>query len=600
MPYTQLNNLEFLEIKQALKDYLRAQSDFTDYDFEASALSQLLDVLAYNTYYTAFNTNMVANELFLDSATLRDNVVALAKQLGYTPKSVTSPVAVLNFDISFPGPAPASVIFKAGTGFVTNYDNVLYRYVLKEDRKVEVANGVASFANVELYEGSLVNVRTPVSTALKSQKYIIDNSSVDLNTLIIRVFESNTSSVFTEYKKATSILDIGSNDKIYFINETEDENYEVFFGDGVLGKKLEDGQVVEMSYITTRGAESNGAKSFTFNGRLQDENEVPLTVSFNPQNITTVTKATGGAEIESIEKIKFNAPKFYASQNRAVTANDFKAIVRNLYPSISDIIVFGGEDQVPPSYGKVFIAIKPTEANTLSSFTKDDLKEELKNYTVASIRTEFVDPSILFIEMSSKIYYDGTKTNLLPAQVASQVTTAIQEYLKTSQTEKFNGKFRYSKFIGVIDNSDRAINSNDTDITLRKDFFAQINSSSYYEICYQNEFLKDCDNPVVSSTGMTVFEHPTYTSYLEDRNGKIVLYRLDSLTGEKILLNDSVGDIDYVHGEIKLYDFTILKGTFSDNRIELRVKPANKDIEVKREVYLDVDISKSSFVAYKE
>ena len=600
MPYTQLNNLDFTQIKEALKDYMRAQSDFTDYDFEASALSQLLDVLAYNTYYTAFNTNMVVNEMFLDSATLRDNVVALAKQLGYAPKSVTAPVAVVNFDISFPGLAPASVIFKAGTGFVTNYDNILYRYVLKEDRKVEVANGVAAFTDVELYEGSLVTTRTPVSSALKDQRFKIENASVDLNTLIIRIFESNTSSVFTEYKKSSSILDIGAEDKIYFVNETEDENYEIFFGDGVLGKKLEDGQVVEMTYISTRGADSNGAKSFTFNGRLQDENETPLTISFTPQNITTVAKSSGGAEIESIAKIKYNAPKFYASQNRAVTANDFKAIVRNLYPSISDIIVFGGEDQVPPAYGKVFIAIKPTEANTLSSFTKNSLTEELKKYTVASIRPEFVDPSILYVEMTSKIYFDGTKTNLLPAQVAAEVSTAIQEYLKTSQTEKFNGKFRYSKFIGVIDNSNRAINSNDTDITLRKDFYAQINSSSYYEICYQNEFLKDCDDPVVSSTGMTVFEHPTYTSYLEDRNGKIVLYRLDSLTGEKILLNDSVGDIDYVNGEIKLYDFTILKGSFSDNRIELRVKPANKDIEVKREVYLDVDISKSSFVAYKE
>ena len=600
MPYTQLNNLDFTEIKEALKDYMRAQSDFTDYDFEASALSQLLDVLAYNTYYTAFNTNMVVNEMFLDSATLRDNVVALAKQLGYAPKSVTAPVAVVNFDISFPGLAPASVIFKAGTGFVTNYDNILYRYVLKEDRKAEVANGVAAFTDVELYEGSLVTTRTPVSSALKDQRFKIENASVDLNTLIIRIFESNTSSVFTEYKKSSSILDIGAEDKIYFVNETEDENYEIFFGDGVLGKKLEDGQVVEMTYISTRGADSNGAKSFTFNGRLQDENETPLTISFTPQNITTVAKSSGGAEIESIAKIKYNAPKFYASQNRAVTANDFKAIVRNLYPSISDIIVFGGEDQVPPAYGKVFIAIKPTEANTLSSFTKNSLTEELKKYTVASIRPEFVDPSILYVEMTSKIYFDGTKTNLLPTQVAAEVSTAIQEYLKTSQTEKFNGKFRYSKFIGVIDNSNRAINSNDTDITLRKDFYAQINSSSYYEICYQNEFLKDCDDPVVSSTGMTVFEHPTYTSYLEDRNGKIVLYRLDSLTGEKILLNDSVGDIDYVNGEIKLYDFTILKGSFSDNRIELRVKPANKDIEVKREVYLDVDISKSSFVAYKE
>ena len=599
MPYTQLNNLDFNNIKNALKDYMRAQSDFTDYDFEGSALSQLIDVLAYNTYYTAFNTNMVVNELFLDSATLRDNVVALAKQLGYSPKSITSPTATLDFDITFTGGSiPASVIFKAGTGFVTNYDNTLYRYVLKEDAKVEVANGVASFSE-EFFEGSLVTTRTEVNSVLKSQRFKIQNPAADLSTLVIKVFQSPTSSAFQEYKRADSILDIGSDDEVYFISEIEDEQYEIFFGDGVLGKKLADGETIEMSYVVTSGPSSNGAKSFTFNGRIQDENLVPITVPFTV-SIGTVVKSSGGADIESIDKIKYNAPKFYASQNRAVTVNDFKAIVRNIYPSISDIIVFGGEDQVPPAYGKVFIAIKPTEANTLSSFTKNSLTEELKKYTVASIRPEFVDPSILYVEMTSKIYFDGTKTNLLPAQVAAEVSTAIQEYLKTSQTEKFNGKFRYSKFIGVIDNSNRAINSNDTDITLRKDFYAQINSSSYYEICYQNEFLKDCDDPVVSSTGMTVFEHPTYTSYLEDRNGKIVLYRLDSLTGEKILLNDSVGDIDYVNGEIKLYDFTILKGSFSDNRIELRVKPANKDIEVKREVYLDVDISKSSFVAYKE
>ena len=599
MPYTQLNNLDFNNIKNALKDYMRAQSDFTDYDFEGSALSQLIDVLAYNTYYTAFNTNMVVNELFLDSATLRDNVVALAKQLGYSPKSVTSPTAKLDFDITFTGGSiPASVIFKAGTGFVTNYDNTLYRYVLKEDAKVEVANGVASFSE-EFFEGSLVTTRTEVNSVLKSQRFKIQNPAADLSTLVIKVYQSPTSSAFQEYKRADSILDIGSEDEVYFISEIEDEQYEIFFGDGVLGKKLADGETIEMSYVVTSGPSSNGAKSFTFNGRIQDENLVPITVPFTV-SIGTVVKSSGGADIESIDKIKYNAPKFYASQNRAVTVNDFKAIVRNIYPSISDIIVFGGEDQVPPAYGKVFIAIKPTEANTLSSFTKNSLTEELKKYTVASIRPEFVDPSILYVEMTSKIYFDGTKTNLLPTQVAAEVSTAIQEYLKTSQTEKFNGKFRYSKFIGVIDNSNRAINSNDTDITLRKDFYAQINSSSYYEICYQNEFLKDCDDPVVSSTGMTVFEHPTYTSYLEDRNGKIVLYRLDSLTGEKILLNDSVGDIDYVNGEIKLYDFTILKGSFSDNRIELRVKPANKDIEVKREVYLDVDISKSSFVAYKE
>lgn len=600
MPYTQLNNLDFIEIKTALKDYMRAQTDFTDYDFEGSALSQLLDVLAYNTYYTAFNANMVVNEMFLDSATLRDNVVALAKQLGYTPKSISSPTAEVSFDLTFLSTAPASVTLKAGTGFVTNYDNTLYRYIVRNDVKVEVSNKVASFNNLILNEGSTVLTRTSFDDSIKSQRFRINNPAADLNTLVIRVYQSVGSSVFEEYKKADSVLDIGSDDKVYFISEVEDEQYEIFFGDNILGKKPVDGEIIEISYITTNGSSSNGAKSFLFNGRIEDENNTPISLPFNVSTITTTSKSSGGSDIESIEKIKFNATKFYGSQNRAVTSNDYSAIVRNLYPSISDIIVFGGEDQVPPEYGKVFISVKPEEAASLSAFTKSQLTKELRQYTVASVKPEFIDPSILFVELNSKIYYNGSKTNALPTEIASIATTGIQEYLKTSGTEKFNGKFRYSKFIGVIDGSDRSINSNITDVTLRKDFIAQINSSSYYEVCYQNAFLKDCDNPVLSSTGMTVFEHPNFTSFLEDRNGKIVLYRLDSLTGEKILLDDSIGDIDYEKGEVKLYNFTILKGSFSDNRVELRVKPLSKDIEVKREVYLDVDISKSTFVAYKE
>ncbi len=599
MPYTQLNNLDFIEIKTALKEYMRAQTDFTDYDFEGSALSQMIDVLAYNTYYTAFNTNMVVNELFLDSATLRDNVVSLAKQLGYSPKSVTAPKAVISFNITFVNNAPASVVFKAGTGFVTNYDNTLYRYVLKNDMKVEVSNGVASFVDVPVYEGAYIQTKTVIDGAAKNQRFKIENSSADLDTLSINVYQSAQSSIFDEFQSG-EVLDIGSDDKVYFISEIEDENYEIFFGDGVLGKKLEDGQVVEMSYITTNGPDSNGAKSFTFNGRLEDDDGIAVSVPFTVGSVTPSSKASGGAAIESIEKIKYNAPKVYGAQNRAVTTNDYAAIVRTLYPAVGDIIVFGGEDQEPPAYGKVFISVKPTQASSLSALTKKNLYDKLKKYTVASIKPEFIDPSILYIEINSKISYDGTKTNALPTQIASSAATAIQEYLETSGTEKYNGKFRYSKFIGVIDGSDRAINSNDTSITLRKDFYAQINASSYYEVCYQNAFLKDCDNPVLSSTGMTVFEYPEYTSYLEDRDGKIVLYRLDSLTGEKILLDDSVGVINYDKGETILYNFTILKGSFSDNRIELRVKPANKDIEVKREVYLDVDISKSTFVAYKE
>jgi len=600
MPYTQLNNLDFANIKTALKDYMSAQSDFTDYDFEGSALSNMLDVLAYNTYYTAFNTNMVANELFLDSATLRDNVVSLAKQLGYTPKSITSPKAVVDLDLTFTGTPPSAVTLKAGSGFVSNFDGSLYRFVVTEDAKVSVVNNIASFDDLSIYEGSYLTTNTTIDTSLKNQRFIIENSGVDTNTVKIRVYQSAGSSIYEDYSLASNILDIGATDKVFFISEQEDENYEIFFGDGVLGKKLEDGNVVQISYVVTNGDDTNGAKTFTFNGILEDQNNAPLTVPFGVTTLTTSSIAAGGAAIETIDKIKFNAPKFYGSQNRAVTSNDYKAIVRNLYPAVSDIIVFGGEEQEPPAYGKVFLSVKPTEAAALSAFTKSDLKEKLKKHTVASIRPEFVDPSLLYLELTSNVYYDVNKTKLLPAEMAVKASNAVTEYLKTSGTEKFNGKFRYSKFISVIDSADRAINSNDTDVTMRKDFIAQINSSSYYEICYKNPFYIDCNNPVVTSTGMTVFEYPTVTSYLEDRNGKLVLYRLDSITGEKILLNDSVGTIDYTKGEITMSDFTILKGSFSDNRIELRVKPANKDIEVKREVYLDVDISQSKFVAYKE
>ena len=599
MPYTQVNNLDFTDIKTALKEYMRAQTDFTDYDFEGSAISNMLDVLAYNTYYTAFNTNMVVNELFLDSASLRDNVVSLAKQLGYSPKSITAPKAVIDLDISFTGTAPAAVNIKAGSGFVTNFDGSLYRFILKEDNKVSVANGVASFEGIEVYEGSFLKTLTEVGTD-SSQRYKISNIGLDTNTIKIKVYESISSTVFTEFKSAKNILDVGADDNVYFINESEDEDYEIFFGDGILGKKLTPGQVVHMSYVITNGPTTNGAKVFTFNGLMEDENGTPITVPFSVSNINTTSEASGGEDIESVEKIKYNAPKLFGSQNRAVTSNDYKAIVRDLYPSVSDIIVFGGEDQEPPAYGKVFLSVKPSEAVTLSSFTKNELKDSLKKYCVASIRPEFVDPSVLHLELTSNIYYNSIKSNLMPTEMAAKASTSVVTYLKTSGTEKFNGKFRYSKFISVIDSADRAINSNDTDITMRKDFIAQINSSSYYEVCYQNAFKKDCDNPVVSSTGITTFEFPNYTSYLEDRDGKIVLYRLDPITNEKILLDDSVGTIDYDKGEIQLFNFTILKGSFSDNRIELRVKPANKDIEVKREAYLDVDVSKSKFVAYKE
>ncbi len=601
MPYTQLNNLDFRDIKSTLKEYLRAESDFTDYDFEGSTLSQLLDVLAYNTYYTAFNTNMVVNELFLDSASLRDNVVSLAKQLGYTPKSITASKAKVNFNVNIPNNAPDYVLLKEGTGFLTNYDDTTYQFVATKDFKAEVANGVAQFEDIEIVEGTLVTTNTTFSTAVKGQKFKIENSKADINTLTIKVFNNANSTDADEWKKADNILDptVNSESKVYFVSEIEDENYEVVFGDGVLGKALGNGNVVQMSYVVTHGKEVNGAKTFTFGGVLSDASTT-LTVPFNVTGITTIDKAYGGEDIESVAKIKYLAPKFFSSQNRAVTSSDYEVIARNVYPAISDIIVFGGEEQVPPDYGKVFIAIKPNDASFLSAYTKNQIVNDLKRYSVGSVRPVLVDPSILFVELDSKIFFDGNMTELLPQQVAGNAAKGITEYLKTSQTEKFNGKFRYSKFISVIDESDRAIKSNLTSVTLRKDFYAQLNSSSFYEICYQNAFKVDCDDPVVSSTGFITLEYPNYTTYLEDRSGKIVLYRLDPVSGEKIVLDDSLGDVDYAKGEIMLYDLTLIQGSFSDNRIELRVKPASNDVTVLREVYLDVDVAKSKFTATKE
>lgn len=599
MPYTQVSNLDYSEIKIALKEYLRSQTDFTDFDFEGSVWSTLLDVLAYNTYYTAFNTNMVVNELFLDSATLRDNVVALAKQLGYRPKSKTAPEAVVNFNVNFTGSSPDTIILRQGTGFVTTFDNNLYQYVVKDDYKAIVTNGVASFTNVSIFEGSYIKNYYTVNTALSSQRFILQNPSADISSIRVKVFPSSSSSSYETYELADNILNVTPTSKVYYIEEIEDEKYEIFFGDGVLGRKLQNGEYIEVSYLTTNGSDTNGARTFTFSGVLEDPSgNSGFTLSVS--GVTTLSAANGGEDIEDISKIKFNAPKYFGTQDRAVTASDYAAIVRNIYPAVADIIIFGGEEDDPPEYGKVKISIKPSNAAYLSSLTKQKIVDDLKAYMVASVTPEIIDPSILYVELTSKVHYDRGKTTETPEQIRSKVISAVENYTSLAETEKFNGKFRYSKYVGVIDDADHSINSNETTVMMRKDFYPAINSTFYYEVCFQNEFDQDCDGPTLQSTGFVVSEFPNFTVYLEDRGGVIVLYRLDALTGDKIVVNDFVGDIDYVKGETKLYNLTIIKGSFFDNRIEIRTKPLKNDISASREVYLDVDIQNSKFTAYQE
>jgi len=597
MPYTQLANLDFNDIKVALKEYLRAQSDFTDYDFEGSALSNLLDVLAYNTYYTAFNTNMVVNELFIESATLRDNVVAIAKQLGYRPKSATSPTAYISFTFNYTNTTTdTQLLLKKGTGFISSYDNVTYKYVVLEDAKAQVSNNAAVFTDVLLKEGTLLTNTFAVNTSLQSQRFILDNPNVDTNTIKVKIYP--TGSGFSEpYLVSDNILGVDATSKVFFLNEIEDERYELIFGDGVLGQKLSNGAVIEVSYLVTSGSASNGVRTFVFSGIL----ETPA--GSNPQGAVTVNStvpSSGGEEIETTKKIKFNAPKSYGTQNRAVTSEDYGAIVRNIYPATSDVIIFGGEDQVPPQYGKVFIVLKPNDASYITSLTKKEIIKELKKYVIASVEPVIVDPSILFVELTSKIYYNSTITADTPSQIRDKVIGAVQSYVDVSDIEKFNGKFRYSKIVGVIDEADKSINSNITTVTMRKDFYPQLNSTFYYEICYQNAFDIDCEGSVLSTTGFRVTEYPNFDVYLEDRNSKIVLYRLDSVTGEKVVLDKEVGTLDYEKGELKMYDLTIIKGSYFDNRISVRVKPLSNDVQAFREVYLDVDIANSSFSAYKE
>ena len=603
MPYSQLNQLDFGNIKTALKEYMRSQTDFTDYDFEGSALAQLIDVLAYNTYYTAFNTNMVVNEMFLDSATLRDNVVALAKQLGYRPKSATASRAVVTATLRYTSPnAPATALLRRGKAFTALFDNTVYQYSVLDDVRVPVNNGNAVLDNVEIFAGNIVTDNHTVNTSLRNQRFLLNNLNIDTTTIRVKVFQSAQSSAFELYDYAENILNVDPQSKVFFLTEVEDENYEIQFGDGVFGRKLENGEYVEISYLTTPGPDTNGAKVFSFNGVLEDPSVTTQTlnaISITITGITTIEASAGGENSESLDRIKFNAAKNYATQDRAVTAEDYKAIVRNLYPSVADITAFGGEEDSPPEYGVVKIVVKPKYATALTSYTKKDLETKLKKYSVASVTPKIVDPSILYVEMTSNIYYDTNLTTYKSDKIKSLVIKNIEDYIELSDTEKFNGKYRYSKFTGVIDDSDNSIMSNLTSIEMRKDFYPALNSKFYYEICFKNPIVSD-DEPTIRSTGFTVREYPLDTVYIEDRMGKLVLYKLDSVTGDKQVLNANLGEIDYGTGELRMYDLIIVKGSFNDDKIEIRAMPAQNDIVSAREMFLDVDITKSKFTIIQE
>lgn len=597
MPYNQLTNLDYFEIRNSLRDYLRANSDFTDYDFEGSVFSNLLDLLAYNTYYTAFNTNMVANEMFLDSATLRDNVISIAKQLGYTPRSATAPEADINctIDVSSTGTLNF-LVFKRGSGFITTIDNGLYQYILQDDAKAAVNGNQAIFENLKIYEGTLIKQYLTVGSNVP--EVILDNVGIDVSTIRVNVYDSSTSTTFNIYTLSENILTLSPASQVFFVTEVEDENYKVSFGDGILGKNLTPGQYVEVTYMVTAGEVTNSARVFTFNGIVEDENGVIFGI--DNVSVTVNSASYGGASIETVDSIKRNAPSLFGTQNRAVTSADYEAICRRIYPSIADVYSFGGEESNPPEYGKVKIVIKPSNAAFLTSFTKRQIQNEIKKFSVGSVTPEIIDSSILYIELKSKIYFQSSLTNKKPDAIRSAIIKNVESYLKNSDTEKFGGKFRYSRLVSAIDSTDKSVRSNLTEIIMRKDFYPSLNNKAYYELCFNNPFDYDNDELALTSTGFVVQEYPNFTSYIEDRDGKIVLYRLDSQTGTKIILNSNIGNINYVTGEVQMFDVTIIKGSFDDNRIEVRLRPQFNDIIAIREMFLDIDIAQSTFTIIQE
>jgi hypothetical protein len=601
MAYNQLTSLDYFEIKNALRDYLRANSEFTDYDFEGSTLGTLLDVLAYNTYYTSFNANMSVNETFLDSATLRDNVVARAKELGYTPRSAVAASAAVTLNVTLNGiNLPQSVFLKRGNAFLTNINDTVYQYVLLDDVQASVLpDNSVNFTDLKIYEGLYISNTYTVPAYTGSYSIVLQNQNIDTSSIRINVYETSNSSSYEKFVQSDNILNVGAASPTYFVTEVEDENYKITFGDGIFGKKLVAGQVVEISYLTTNADQTNGASVFTYNGLISDvAGNTNFTVGVNA--VSTVTKAFGGAGIETIESIKINAPASFGAQNRAVTTLDYEAIVRRIYPAISDIISYGGEEDNPPEFGKVKVAIKPRELSFLSSYTKNLILQEIKKYAVAAVTPEIVDPSIIFVELNSRVFYDQSSTNLNSNQIKERVISNLTKYVQLSDTEKFGGKFRYSKAVSTIDASDKSIRSNLTDVIMRKDFYPALNSNAYYEFCLSNPFDDDIDTQTLVSTGFVVQQYPNNIVYLEDRGPKVVLYRLDSQTGDKIVLNSEQGEIDYVKGDVRLYNLNIIKGSFSDNKIEIRLKPQYNDIVAKRQIYLDVDIEKSSFTLIQE
>ena len=568
----QVSELDFDQIKSNLKTYLRGQPEFTDYDFEGSGLSVLLDVLAYNTHYNALYQNFTVNEMFLDSAGKRNSVVSRAKELGYTPYSATCSEAIIDLTVSNPTSFPSSLTLPKNASFITTVDNKTYTFYTTDAITIPYDAGY-KFTDVTIKEGTPVTFKY---TAADGARYMVPNSNADMKTLVVRVQESAQSTVFHTYTRSDSILNITGSDRAYFVKEIENQLYELKFGDGFIGMELSNGNVVHLEYFVTNAASTNGAKQFTYTGP---------TLAGGTAIITLKSAAYKGADIESVASIKFNAPKAYTAQNRAVTADDYQSLIYNNFTAAQSVAVWGGEDNVPPVYGKTFICVKPQGADVLSIVQKNEIiKDILGSRNVVSITPEIIDPEYINIALTTTVYYNDRETPRSPSEISSLVSSTILDY-NENDLQKFDGVFRFSKLSRLIDNTEPAIVNNISTILLHVSLAPRFNTYAEYIVNIINPiYTEHVAENAVSSHGFYI-PNSTEIHYLQDDGiGNIQLFRHNNSelgmqagnTTNHIVVNPTIGTVDYATGYIKIQNLNIT--ALAESEFHLIIKPQSNDV----------------------
>jgi len=609
MPFTKFTNLDFDQIRVSIKDYLRANSNFTDFDFEGSNFSILIDTLAYNTYITAFNSNMIANESFLDSATLRENVIALARSIGYVPKSRTAASAIVSFTAT-PKSSTSILTLQSGLVCTGSASESSFVFSIPDNVTASVKNGVATFENLTIKQGTFLKKQFTVDISL-NQKFILNNSYIDTSTIRVYVKGPSDSGLGKPYKLVDNIFEISSKSEIYLIQEIKDEKYELLFGDGIFGKKLENNSIITVTYIVTDGREGNGASVFDFSGSFKNESDsIEVCESII---ISTIQSSQNGSDIEDINSIKNFAPRLYSSQYRAVNSNDYETIIKSkIYPETESVSVVGGEELDPPQYGKVLISIKPKNGTYVSDFNKREIQNKLQKYSVSGIKPEIIDLKILHVEIDSSIYYNFSQVESVE-NLKTQVIKSLTSYSQSTNLNSFGGRFKYSKVLQVIDGTDTAITSNITKVIIRRDLKAQINTQTQYEICYGNKFHVNSEGKNIKSTGFNIFgvSDTVYFTDIPNKNsdgtiaetGTIAIVKNTQSTVDSTktpIVIQSAGTVNYTNGEILLNPLIITSTVLSDNIIEIQAFPESNDIIGLKDLYLSFDVSKSKINMIKD